>query len=34
VQPALQDVIDPGWNPATRDALVIGARLRFILPVD
>lgn len=34
VQPALQYVIDPGWNPATRDALVIGTRLRFSLPVD
>ena len=34
VQPVLQYVIDPGWNPATRDALVIGTRLRFSLSVD
>lgn len=34
VQPALHYVLDPGWNPGTRDAFVIGTRLRFTLPVD
>ncbi|QNA86287.1 carbohydrate porin [Sphingomonas sp. So64.6b] len=34
VQPAVQYVINPGWNPATLNALVIGARLRFALAID
>ncbi len=31
IQPAVQYVIDPGWDPATRNALIIGTRLRFAL---
>ncbi|HEU4959330.1 MAG TPA: carbohydrate porin [Sphingomonas sp.] len=31
IQPDIQYVIDPGWNPAVRDALVIGSRFRFAI---
>ena len=32
VQPDLQYVVHPGWNPTARSALVAGLRLSFALP--
>jgi porin len=34
VQPDLQYVINPGWEPARRDALVAGVRFRLSWPFD
>jgi porin len=34
VQPDLQYVINPGWEPTRRDALVAGVRFRFAWPRD
>ena len=31
IQPDIQYVIDPGWNTAVRNALVIGSRFRFAI---
>lgn len=31
IQPDVQYVVNPGWNPAVRDALVIGSRLRLAI---
>jgi porin len=34
VQPDVQYVINPGWEPLRRDALVLGLRLKFAFPGD